>query len=313
VTYDRRVANRDIAVVVGNGMTIDLCRGYGASALSEWDTSAPLGWSVRTPGEPDLMIDRLPRLREAIATERAKGLDNDFKIIDEIARRYAEGLEGGFELDCELRHYLALAYSEFQTVVDSVELSGWHWVEFLRAHADRIAGAFSFNYDLVLESALAAAGLPYMRAVQNENSGTPLVKPHGSADFEYVGVQIPTGYPLSGWAGNNNTPAMALPRDKLLTARMGPELVAPLQGSHIRQFQWVATGFNWFRAIGTNLTSCMLVGLSYWPVDRPEINEILDSLATETEVVVVNPAPPNDLLDAIRARGLPHLVTSAPP
>ena len=306
------MANRDIAVVVGNGMTIDLCHGHAASALSDWDTGAPLAWSVRTPGESDLLIDRLPRLREAVSAERATGLDNDFEIIDAIARRYAAGLEGGFELDCELRHYLALAYSEFQTVVNRVDLSGWHWVEFLRAHADRIVGGFSFNYDLVFESALAAAGLPYMRPVRNEVSGTPVVKPHGSADFEYVGIRMPTGYPLRGWAALNNTPATALPRDQLLVPRMGPELVAPLQGSHIRQFQWVAPGFDWFRAVGTDLMSCFLVGLSYWPVDRPEINEILDSLAPQTEVVVVNPTPPKELLDAITARGLLHRVTSAP-
>jgi hypothetical protein len=111
-----------------------------------------------------------------------------------------------------------------------------------------------------------------------------------------------------------NCPLQRIPRDDLLRARKNPELIAPMQATTARQYQWVAPGFDGFVSQGARLVgTCVLAGISYWDVDRPEIDEVLDALLPGTEVVVAYPRPPPELLAALQARSFDPVECAGPP
>jgi hypothetical protein len=301
------------AIVAGNGLTIDLTRRY-ADALGHWDTRQPLTWPVEAPDHPgEPLLAHLPRLSTRLAKRLTDPSLNHFEVVDEIAKQALDDPSHGddWKASVELRHYLALAYSTFQAEVDRVSLNNWGWTTFMAANRDRYLGGASFNYDLVLERLLAAAHITFRRPVDSEPSGRMLLKPHGSIDFEYSDAAISgpvPQYPITAWTGNNNVPPRVLEPSALMSARLGPELVPPMQTSALRRFQWVGPGFDWFRERRPNLDACIFVGLSYWLPDRPEIDELIDMLSPDCTVVVANPYPPPEFMSAVEQRGYTPVV-----
>jgi hypothetical protein len=294
-----------ILLVVGNGLTLDL-RATEPS-LRAWDPTSPLGWPVETPGQPGtLLLENLhPAFGSALSRARAANpAASDFGIIEDMAT--SPDASEGYVLS-GLRHYLAIAYSRLQQEVDKLDLDSWRWVQWLKEYG-RSTGAVSFNYDMVLEAAAAAAGLDYFRFVlPEEKEGTqfPIYKVHGSIDYEVSreAVNYPgASYPLEALLLQFDTPLRRLSASERLSPRICPEIVVPTQASHIRDYQWVAPQYEELKREAGRFASCVLAGLSYWDVDRPEIDGILGSLRSDTLVAIVNPSPPPALVSVVKSR-----------
>jgi hypothetical protein len=203
----------------------------------------------------------------------------------------------------EARHFLAIAFSAFQLASDAHAIDGWDWTELLKALGDSILVAVSFNYDLILERSLAAASVPFQRVgIQDEDGKLVIVKPHGSIDFETVGITMSTVYPMDKVAARNNTPLRALAPHELLEPRTEVDVIAPQESSWLSEFQWVRPGYEYFSAVAPTLRRCIFVGLSYWPADRDEIDRLVGALHPSAEVIVANPAPPREFMDSLQAR-----------
>lgn len=316
---------RGVLLIVGNGLTLDLCFGHGAVDLGTWNTSSPLGWPVMMPSAPDVFLrERLPEFNAAVHEFQTQTPSaSDFDVIDSIAQRYFASAMAPYpvvQAYVEMRHYLALAYSTFQAAVDRVDLTSWRWVSYFRSLGRDLVAAFSFNYDLVLERALEAAGISYARVGLWEEVGgrTMIVKPHGSIDFElqdrtvaFIGRE--PSYPMPNLINRVNSGIKRLARDDLLRVRISPELIPPMQAATARDYQWVSPGFETFSSQGPQITgTCVLAGISYWPVDRPEIDELIDMLLPDTRIIVANPNPADDLLTALRDRGFDPIKAKSP-
>jgi hypothetical protein len=102
-------------------------------------------------------------------------------------------------------------------------------------------------------------------------------------------VGMPSEYPLRNALALMNTPMERLTHDELLDPRLHVEVVPPLQASAIRDFQWVTPIFDVVQQYGHIFERVIIVGLSCWPVDQPEICEILASLSPTAEVIIANP------------------------
>jgi hypothetical protein len=175
----------------------------------------------------------------------------------------------------------------------SIEYRGWRWLNYLSTIADTVGFVVSFNYDLIGEHLLSNCGIPLFHCGLEEDrpDGVPIGKPHGSVDYRLADgtVVMQTGYPLNNVLSLVNTPMQRLTDDELLEPRIHVEVVPPLQASAIRHFQWVEPTFEALKRYGHIFQRCIFIGLSCWPVDQPEICEILASLAPSTEVIVANP------------------------
>lgn len=300
-------------LIVGNGLSIDLINFLGHS-LETWDPQRPLEWNLSTPGNKTIpLLESLPRFSKAIGEIRQKEKNlSDFDIFERTLRRFVRCQPPNYEMDvleAEARHFLAIAYSHFQLKVDSFDIEGWPWLTWIKNSKAEFVGVVSFNYDLVIERALERAGLISRRfGIRLEISGVPILKPHGSIDFEVEGIVMPVGYPLQNVALKNFFPLRRLDKAELLQPRTEVDLVLPSEYSPQSSERWVAPGYQWFQEVGPSLTQCIFMGLSYWHCDRPEINFLLDALHPDTKIIIANPYPDPEFCEKVwkRFRNIEH-------
>ena len=288
-----------IALIAGNGLTIDLAREHDL-----WHPSEPLDFEFDMPGG-------LP-WREALP-EMAAMIPCDAQ--DSFAALQALPLQGNYRLDAEVRHFLALAYSHFDHQVQLEMLQRWRWRRWLRQHHRNLHSIVSFNYETSIERALqSVVGRTIWNAcVRNSpTSGYPLLfKPHGSVDIVmapgYIGGWEPA-YPLNNICALNNTPIVQCSRADTLQARIEAFTVLPGEMSPYRDFQWVAPLYNYWQTLAASVTHCVVAGISYWECDRPELNSLLSALPKRANVIIANPEPSEDLLAFVNGTGCRYSV-----
>lgn len=306
--YARGVVTADVFLVVGNGLAMDLTSQF--PRLRDWNTQRPLAWQISAPGQPGVpLLDLLPRARLLIAEARAVigGTASDFEIFDAALQAAARDSNPTMAI-VELRHLVALSFAAYQKHSDRfVTAASWAWGQFILSIADRLQGIVSYNYDLNVETVLEVHGVPLRHLAVSQASGTglPIIKPHGSIDYApasiVFGGQRPN-YPIQVFVEKCDVPIQRLPRYHLQVARYAADVVIPTEASGYSQFQWVKPGRLWARRAGTDTRTLILMGLSYWPVDRPELDELIDSVPATATVIVGNPAPHADLIDRLEAR-----------
>ena len=170
-----------LLLIVGNGLSIDLYKYLDLDI----HPSHPFSFEVNDPFDSSAkLLNTLTRVQVLIkAYPKAK----DFDIIQRFVAAYQENNAGEQWTHCELRHYLSLAYSHANQVVLNRWTGGWKWEEWIKENCNNIVGIVSFNYDLTLETTLKKASLRYYRigSMEEDNpTGTPIFKPHGSCDFD---------------------------------------------------------------------------------------------------------------------------------
>ena len=296
-----------IAMIAGNGLSMDL-RKWAAPQLEKWNPQSPLQWDLYTPGKLNVpLLQSLPQFAGVISSLRQEEPDmSDFDIFKrslrlvkiEGTRSFNQGI-----LEVEMQHFLAIAYSYFQLQVDQINLNSWPWFKWINTYGNNIQGIVSFNYDLVIESSLRQSGVSVKRfGVRSEVAGVDTLKPHGSIDFDIEGIVCPVGYPMNNVISRNNCPLKHLERDEFLNPRTEADIVLPNEYSSQLNLQWVKPGFDWFHLAGPEFTHCIIVGLSYWNCDRPEIDYLLNSLSTRTKMIVANTSPSPLLMAKLRKK-----------
>ena len=289
-----------IVLVVGNGFSMSF--GCHTDLMKKWDTQAFLNWDIKSPTSDQLLIELLPNLN---ALKLSLDAENDFKIFEYLQdASYCEKI--GIDQDqcfIEARHYLTIAFSHLTVEQNRQFDIEWSWYKWLQKHRDNIVGALSLNYDLLLEQCLMGLKLPFDSCqVNGHGNGIILSKPHGSVDFEILGIQCPVDYPLRGRIDLNNTPIYRLNSDKLLYPRTQPLCIVPNENNKYLDFQWVTNANRKFQTDLSECTHCLIVGISYFECDRPEIDEILSKVPSSCEIIVANPNPPEDMLTKLKGR-----------
>jgi len=298
---------KSILMIVGNGLSLDL-RKFVAPQLEKWNPTYPLQWDLYTPGNLAVSwLQSLPKLNKIISSLRQKEPKiSDFAIFNK-SLQFAKCNSGPrFDkalLEAEMQHFLAIAFSYFQLEVDKINFDSWVWNEWFNTYGRHIQGAVSFNYDLVLESAMKQSGLSVRRfGVVSESQGVYVLKPHGSIDFDINGIVVPVEYPIQIACIRNNSPLKHLKRSELLEPRTEADIVLPYEYSTQLDYQWIKPGYDWIQQNGAIFTHCIIVGLSYGKCDRREIDFILNSLSTKTRIIVVNPKPSRDLMNKLKEK-----------
>jgi hypothetical protein len=313
-----------IALLVGNGLAIDFCN-FAGSQMHRWDPRKPLSWSLGTPGAPDIpLLDSLPRLAASLREPRLKALGSDFARFGALSKRFAPAHQASRKgarssddsdlselafLEFQVRYFLAVAFSQFQDTVDTIPLFEWSWLRWIQQIRSRLVEIVSFNYDLIVESACECAGLIPYRFQAGERvarGGVPVFKPHGSIDFDVSSnvLNLRWTFPLGNVAINGcDYPVEVIPRNRLLAPRTAADIVLPFEYSVLSNVQWVAPGYSSLPDRFRRVDQLVLLGLSFSDVDRAEILYIIDAVPSEADIVVANPDPPHDLLNALDERG----------
>jgi len=285
-----------LLLVVGNGLSIDAFQYFDLRL----DPSHPFLFGVPDPLDPSKkLMDTLTSVRDMIDSHPNV---TDFEIIQDFIANYKKNNKGHIWTHCELRQYLSLAYSFANDLLLTHWKEGWRWAQWLRRHYKRIAGVVSFNYDLVLETALQQSSLGYYRIGSTEEDnpiGTPIFKPHGSCDFDISSrfISIPPQARLrnltrlNDYVINGRGRIEIVSKGKLLEPRTESDVVLPFEFSPQTQLTWVRQGYEAVSETAKTVDALIIVGISYQPCDRREIDSILDEIPTHTAIRLVDQRP----------------------
>ncbi len=214
---------------------------------------------------------------------------------------------------CELIVYLRHLFSWYDSLIDDTELQefvltckNWGWLSFLKKldlkEYKKIIFV-SYNYDVWLERILNCLGLKYGVYGFN-NSGDEvieLIKPHGSISF------VPKNH-MDRYDINYNIDVDGLKIDELMLkydslTKYSTGAIIPPAGDSARlqvTSSWADTlrkeAINKAKELSNDRESIVVMcGISYWHVDRREIDELLINLNSDTGFTFINPIPPRDL------------------
>lgn len=293
-----------ISLVVGNGLSMSF--GAQSGINTKFNSQRPLGWSVKCPSTGELLIDSFPSLKTLWEKNKTR---LDFDIFElALNESYCNSIDLDSERTIlEARHFLTIAFSEYSLLQSNNLNSDWKWFEWINLHKARINGAFSLNYDLLLESVFDKLAMTYYSLQVNHNGkGIPLVKPHGSVDFEIADGIFNIGkmqYPITNFfIDRNDVPIKRLHSNNLLYPRVQAHCIIPNQANEYKDYQWVKPANTWFESVTTESKYCLFIGISYFPCDRDEINRIVDSLPQDCEIIIANPSPSDDFVEKIKGR-----------
>ena len=209
-------------------------------------------------------------------------------------------------LHYQIRLYLNAFYSHMYDRYDKIDALLWPWNTWFRCNHWSLDTVVSFNYDLILEQNLYRSShrmLKYTVAGEPFGSSIAVFKPHGSINFAISPNEMNVsrdGYKGGGIVELIDAPVVIC--QDLHAHKVLPDIVLPLEYSQIRGFQHVASGYKLVVDRAPCFNRCIIVGLSYWEHDRPEIDFVLDKLHPETAVTLVNPYPPCELISVLRGK-----------
>ena len=223
-----------VSLVVGNGFSMSF--GHYSQLAKIWDSQKPLSWDIKCPSKGHHFLDSLPSLKKI---KDNFPLSDDFDVFEKILdSKLCDELGIDSEgTTLEARHFLTIAFSEYANAQRNklTKNKDWSWFKWILLHRENIKCAFSLNYDFLLESVFDELGKEYFSFQGNHHGyGIPLVKPHGSVDFETTNLMDGKNlhYPLGGiHIDMNDFPIERLHPDNLIYRRLQPLCIIPKEAN----------------------------------------------------------------------------------
>ena len=211
----------------------------------------------------------------------------------------------------ELITYLRHLFSCYNDMISDVDLEAffkqdqdWGWGQFFRNVTKKKFEKIIFvtyNYDIWLERILKLLNISFcIKGFQNSEELVEIIKPHGSISF------VPKNYKMSSYGINYNLDIEGVDIDNLEIkydnlSKYDKGAIIPPSGDSAR----LKGTAPWSKILRNEAESAaklinendevILCGISYWHVDRKEIDELLISLNQNSIFTFINPSPPRDL------------------
>lgn len=159
----------------------------------------------------------------------------------------------------------------------------------------------TYNYDIWLERLLKACGIDFsINSFSKHKSAVDIYKPHGSISFSFK-TKLAETAPYKIKFSTDDIAQDVKDFDVIYDLKddypIVNSLIPPAGDSERYPFGWIST-------IRKQLSNCieasqnedelLIYGVSYWHVDRNEIDEILIHMKPNIDVKLVNPYPPSD-------------------
>lgn len=296
----QRLKYKSVCMLIGNGFTIDFIKNF--SDIRTLNPSNPLQTFSNKEINYDWFIDKVPAIKKDLIS---KTFDDDFKAISV----FIEKSKGNDEKDCQLRRFIAMSYSLLQYKLDDLtdSISKWQWAKWLYANRSKLSCLVSFNYDLLTERVMEVIGIPYRRTgTSSEKVGLPIIKPHGSIDFDLKGlIWTDNIWTITTSFNQKNGQVDVIPKGEWLNPRVEADIIPPSQVNYQRHLQWVEEGYKAYKEITKDLEAFIVMGFRYSEEDRKEFNELVESLpkGKKLDFYIVNPEPPEALKQFLISQG----------
>ncbi|MBI5633637.1 MAG: SIR2 family protein [Nitrospirae bacterium] len=205
------------------------------------------------------------------------------------------------ELSIYLRNLFVAYDSAMPISLDAI--TNWPWYEILKSANDdpeiEEISIVTYNYDIWLERMLRLANIPFCISVVEKPTPTPKIriyKPHGSISFAHKQTRDPASFQIAYGRDLPDAPAsdFSVTYDKLDQYYLVNAMIPPAGDSGRFNQTWAKEIRREIKKITNNLTikdEVVICGLSYWHVDRAELDELFVALPQDVNVKMVNPNP----------------------
>lgn len=315
------MGRKRVLVILGNGFSIDLMHWLKCDNVVNLTNLFALGEKVKWPGtnKPGFLSYQYCKnlwtlgAQPSISSEEANELIESIISCANILSQKG-GIENKIYIKAykELEYYLVslfLLYTQEMKVPSKTKdvFSDWGWYKFFTSlnasleieHVDII----TLNYDVWLEQLLKIWEIPFsIESFQDDNKKFKIYKPHGSIGFQSkVRVDDRAAFDIKftrDGFDNLNTEDFYCDVENIDGLNSVNAIIPPAGDSNRLVFNWAKDQRNAAVNASKRVTEedlVVLCGISYWHVDRAEIDNYLTSTPSNVEVVMVNPNPPKDL------------------
>ncbi len=213
-----------------------------------------------------------------------------------------------FEL-IEYLKFLFVWYDEiFKGELLEDKIKTWPWYKFLQSSCDKYdkIHIYTLNYDIYLERILNVMGVKF-RLVEIEKSGdhkVEIYKPHGSISFISTirpQVEVPYSIPVE-FREIPQSSELNVSYDKLSDEKIINTIIPPFGDPERASSSWSQQMTEIFKKEISDSDRIIMSGLSYWHVDRRELDKILLSANHDAEVININPTPKSTFNAILQSR-----------
>ncbi len=314
------MSKKTICIVLGNGFTIDFLNHLSNTNSDIWDNidvsnlfahGSLLKWPANN--HPGFLSKKYtPNLWELGARpylDKTKTMNLIEKIVTSV-NVYA--LKGSNDIDNDQKYllaykeltsylkYLFIYYNDKQREIPD-DISEWAWASFFSSVNDDDAIEeviiITYNYDIWLERVLQKLEIDFdLPSISNGGGDRKfkIFKPHGSISFKHKGTLPMSSFDINYQELKTDCSVMDIrvKYDELNTNDPITFLIPPAGDVSRTKDGWNASLRQMYepKIKGLCKTDLMIIsGISYWHVDRAEIDNILIAPSDEVDVININP------------------------
>lgn len=303
-------------LILGNGFTIDFLSSIKGLSEGLIDVSNLFknGELVPWPGNnkpgflsyrhcPNLWtLGARPNMKKEDCVELIEDVITCANILNKNSRSTSNIYIKAYK---ELVTYLKALFIYYDKLIDvpNTDVANWGWAKFIKElyHDPNVAKIHivTFNYDIWLERILKKLSLDF--SVSNfENADRKIVvyKPHGSISFSYLTKRDQEAFEINYTTDSNDgeLKEFELCYENLTALNTINAIIPPAGDSNRLDFKWAKEIRDTAKDVAKQLNEkdeLIVCGMSYWHVDRLEIDSILTSVNPKLEdIKVINPNPP---------------------
>lgn len=225
-----------------------------------------------------------------------------------------------YELVAYLKH-LFIQYNEQVSDKDLNDdtITEWGWLKLIQkaneSHEYKKIIIITYNYDIFLERLLHLRDISFsVGGLENDTEKIVLLKPHGSISFAHnsVGDSSTFGIRKNTDMYEASLSDFSVKYDHLSDNYLVNALIPPAGDSSRLTYKWandLRELIDKYIASISEDDKCVISGLSYWHVDRKEIDILLAKISEKNiDTYMVNPHPPK-ALSAVLTCVLPKHIT----
>ena len=216
----------------------------------------------------------------------------------------------------ELVAYLKQLFVHYDKLVPaslfrSKNITSWGWYRLIKSAYtntafDKIV-IITYNYDVFLERILTAKRIPFsVLPIESDRTKISIIKPHGSISFTHNIENDKSLFAIrKGPDLEASINEFKIKYDKLDGNYIVNALIPPAGDSSRLTFKWASQLRSEALTAASKLKKddlLILSGLSYWHVDRKELDEVITSVSKDVHTFLVNPNPPRALNAVLSCR-----------
>jgi len=274
-------------IILGNGFTKGVLAWINNAIPINANSSNPFSFDISYLNNPDIsLMSKLPKLQLLISQHTSM---DDFDLM----RWFTENQKSDLITYAQMRQYLAIVYSKISKIISKNWQRDFMWENWFKKYQNNIKAIISFNYDLSIETLLLKNNIDYYRVSTEEDTSTSegisIFKPHGSCDYEcpdgsFSIDDLDTRLTGSIFHSDSGIPKILSVKEQM-EPRITPDIIVPFENNFQIDFRWVTRGYSQIVEKMRESDSCILYGLDYHKVDRPEINYLISNMPRSSRFI----------------------------